>query len=158
MSSSMFGPLEKNRRTIECSYFESHLRKSLMNKLHRILSNFWLVLFVGSMFFVIFPAVAASPGLRITIGTFSPHFSPNFANIKTGTTISWENPTTQLHSITHDACTTGHRCAFDSGPIGPNQTFSINDLPPGSYPYHCSFHPNMRGILVVRESDVASET
>lgn len=129
-----------------------------MNNFRGILTKIALVLLMVAMCLGTFPTIAAPPGLRITIGTFSPHFSPKLAKIKTGTTISWENPTATLHSITHDGCTTGQRCAFDSGPIGPNQTFSISDLPPGSYPYHCSFHPIMRGILVVLETGVASET
>ena len=129
-----------------------------MNNLYSIWSKFGLGLFIVSMFLGIFPAVAAPPGLRITIGTFLPHFSPKLARIKTGTTVSWINPTATLHSITHDECATGQRCAFDSGPIGPNQTFHLRDLPPGSYPYHCSFHPIMRGVVVVLESDVSSKT
>ncbi len=129
-----------------------------MNNLHWNLTKMALVLLIVAMCLETFLTIAAPPDLRITIGTFSPHFSPKLAKITTGTTISWENTTAILHSITHDGCTTGQRCAFDSGPIGPNQTFSINDLPPGSYHYHCSFHPIMRGILVVLESDVASET
>ncbi len=129
-----------------------------MNNILSISSKFWLGLFVVSMFLGIFPAVAAPPGLQITIGTFSPHFSPKLARIKTGMTISWINPTTTLHSITDDGCITDQRCAFDSGPIGPNQTFILNNLPPGSYSYHCSFHPIMRGNLVVLESGVTSET
>ncbi len=129
-----------------------------MNNRHRILTEIVLILLMVAMCLGAFPTIAAPPGLRITIGTFSPHFSPKLAEIKTGTTITWENPTAILHSITHDGCTTGQRCAFDSGPIGSNQTFSIHDLPPGSYPYHCSFHPIMRGILVVLKSDIASET
>ncbi len=103
-------------------------------------------------------ASAAPRTLRITISTFPPHFSPELVHIGTGTPISWENRTSTLHSITHDGCTTGQRCAFDSGPIGPNQTFRIDHLPPGSYPYHCTFHPIMRGVLVVLESDLSSES
>ena len=117
-----------------------------------------LVLMMVSTFLLGSFASAAPPTLRITIGTFSPHYFPKLVHIRTGTPISWENRTSTLHSITHDECTTGQRCAFDSGPIGPNQTFRIDHLPPGSYPYHCTFHPIMRGILVVLESDLSSES
>ena len=117
-----------------------------------------LVLLIMSTFFMGPFASAAPSTLRITIGTFSPHFSPELVHIGMGTPISWVNPTTALHSITHDGCTTGQRCAFDSGPIGPNQTFQIDHLPAGSYPYHCTFHPIMRGVLVVLEPDLSSES
>ena len=109
------------------------------------------LLVIGSL------AMAAPSTLRITIGTFAPYYSPTFVHIDTGTPISWDNPTGALHSITHDECKNGARCAFDSGPLGPNGTFTVHQLPPGSYPYHCSFHPIMRGVLVVQESDTSNE-
>ena len=109
-------------------------------------------IFLGSL------AVAAPSALRITLGTFAPYYSPKFVHIGTGTSVFWENPTADLHSITHDGCKTGEGCAFDSGPLGPNGTFTVGHLPPGSYPYHCSFHPIMQGTLVVTEADSSSET
>jgi len=102
-------------------------------------------------------AVAAPSTLRITIGTFAPYYSPTFVHINTGTSISWDNPTGALHSITHDECMNGARCAFDSGPLGPNSTFTVHQLSPGLYPYHCSIHPIMRGVLVVQEPDSSNE-
>ena len=97
-------------------------------------------------------AMAAPSTFRITIGTFAPYYSPTLVHIDTGTAIAWDNPTAALHSITHDGCIKGARCAFDSGPLGPNGTFTVHHLPSGSYPYHCSFHPIMRGVLEVIES------
>jgi plastocyanin len=104
-------------------------------------------LLIGSL------AIAAPSALRITMGTFAPYYSPPFVHINTSTSISWNNPTGALHSITHDECKNGARCAFDSGPLGPNSTFTLHQLSPGSYSYHCSFHPIMRGLLVVQEPD-----
>ena len=117
-----------------------------------------IVLLIISLFLIGSSAMAASSAFRIIIGTFSPYYSPEFVHIRTGTPISWENPTADLHSITHDGCKSGERCAFDSGPLGPNGTFTVRHLSPGHYPYHCSFHPIMRGTLVVTESDTSSET
>ena len=108
--------------------------------------------------FVMSPFAIAGPStLRITLGTFAPYYSPKFVHIGTGTSVSWENPTSDLHSITHDGCKTGERCAFDSGPLGPNGTYTLRHLPPGHYSYHCSFHPIMQGNLVVTEADTLSE-
>jgi len=100
---------------------------------------------------------ASASTLRITLKTFSPYYSPKFVQIGVGTPISWENQTATLHSITHDGCQGGEKYAIDSGAIGPNRTFTVNHLPPGYYPYHCSFHPIMRGTLVVFESHSPSE-
>ena len=118
----------------------------------------WLAILIISLLVISPLAIAAPSAFRITVGTFFPYYSPEFVHIGTGTPISWENPTTDLHSITHDGCKTGERCAFDSGPLGPNGTFTVRHLPPGHYPYHCSFHPIMRGTLVVTESDTSNET
>ncbi len=103
-------------------------------------------------------ATASPSSLRITLGTFFPYYSPGFVQIAPGTSISWKNPTSGLHSITHDGCKNEGPCVFDSGPLGPNGTFTVNHLPPGHYSYHCSFHPIMRGNLVVTESDFKNET
>lgn len=101
--------------------------------------------------------VAAPPVQRITIETFFPYYSPTLVRIRSGTTITWENPTSNLHTITHDGCKTDEKCAFDSGPIGPHQTFTIQQLAPGYYPYHCSIHPIMRGVLVVEDASLPNE-
>lgn len=101
---------------------------------------------------------AAPPMQRVTIGTFFPYYSPTVVEVSTGTSVSWENPTPNLHSITDDGCKTDGLCAFDSGPIGPNQSFTLSHLPPGQYPYHCSYHPIMRGVLVVVSQAWADET
>ncbi len=103
-------------------------------------------------------AMAAPSTMRITIGTFSPYYSPELVHVGTGIPISWENPTATIHSITHDGCKGGEQCAFDSGAIGPNRTFTVDQLTPGHYPYHCTFHPIMRGTLVVKDPQVASDT
>jgi hypothetical protein len=116
------------------------------------------VLLLASVFLISPLALAAPSSLRIILGTFSPYYSPNIVYIGRGTPVSWENPTADLHTITHDGCKTGEGCAFDSGPLGPNGTFTVRHLPPGHYPYHCSFHPIMQGILVVTESEAPSDT
>jgi len=136
-----------------------HNRKSIQERyvgyetLRRGLAFLLISLFVISPF-----AIAAPSAFRITVGTFFPYYSPEFVHIGTGTPISWENPTSDLHSITHDGCKTGEGCAFDSGPLGPNGTYTVRHLAPGHYPYHCTFHPIMRGTLVVTESDTSNET
>ena len=117
-----------------------------------------LALLIISLFVISPFAIAAPSTLRITLGTFAPYYSPKLVHIGTGTSVSWENPTSDLHTITHDGCKSNDRCAFDSGPLGPNRTFTVPHLPPGVYPYHCLFHPIMQGTLVVTESATPSET
>ncbi len=138
-------------------------RNGGMEKNHvvqRFLYRGSLGILLSSMFVMatLAPAVSSPVPLRITIGTFFPYYSPSTVRIGFGTPIFWENPTADLHSITHDACRTHELCAFDSGALGPNRTFTLNQLPPGYYPYYCTFHPIMRGVLVVHEPDPSGET
>ena len=113
---------------------------------------------LGSLLVVGSLAMAAPSTRHITLVTFSPYYSPTLVHIGTGTPISWDNPTGMLHSITPDGCKNGNQCAFDSGPLGPNGSFTLHQLPRGSYSYHCSFHPIMRGSLIVLDSEAASDT
>ena len=114
-------------------------------------------LFVMTIVMIASFSFAAQPTRWITITTFTPYYSPTVVQIGVGTSISWENPTTTVHSITHDGCNGGERCAFDSGALGPNGTFTVPHLQPGSYSYHCVYHPIMRGVIVVSESDPPNE-
>ncbi len=118
----------------------------------------FLAMLMGGMCLLVSLASAAPSLLTITIGTFFPYYSPTSVQIESGSSISWENPTSDLHTITHDACRTHEGCAFDSGAIGPNRTFTLHQLPPGHYPYHCTLHPIMRGVLVVQELEFPEET
>ena len=103
--------------------------------------------------------VVANPSfLRIQMDGFSPYYSPNAVKVGVGTIIRWENPTATHHTITHDGCKDGGNCAFDSGAIAPKGKFSLYSLAPGRYPYHCTLHPIMRGIVVVQEGGMLQET
>jgi plastocyanin len=49
--------------------------------------------------------------------------------------------------VTHTI--TGDDKAWDSGPVTPGASFSMTFTQPGTYAYHCSFHPFMHGTVVV---------
>jgi plastocyanin len=87
--------------------------------------------------------------VSIILEGIAPYYVPPIAVVPAGSMITWTNPTPSPHSIRHDGCLTLGRCAFDSGAVLPDGTFSIPLLPPGQYPYHCELHPVMRGTLVV---------
>ncbi len=72
-------------------------------------------------------------------------FSPANIVIDVGTTVTWANYDGVGHTVTSDA----------GGPLGSplptkNKTFSHTFATPGVYAYHCSPHPNMRGLVTVR--------
>ena len=129
------------------------------NKLPRQISGIGVGLLLASL--VIWPVAqgfAAVPQLQITIEGQSPYFQPVRPVVLTGFTIRWNNPTATEHTITHDACSGGGPCMFDSGVVPPNGSFTLAGLPPGQYPYHCRLHPIMRGVLRVLDNDGSAAT
>lgn len=83
-----------------------------------------------------------------------PFYSPPSINLETGQTIQWANRSMQPHTITHDGCPQRTDCAFHSGHIHPGERFTVRDLPPGTYAYHCEIHPFMRGMIVVNNPPI----
>jgi hypothetical protein len=66
--------------------------------------------------------------------------------------IRWENPTPTEHTITHVGCLQdGENCAFDSGMVLPNDTYTHPGLAPGKYQYICRIHPIMHGTIIVTD-------
>jgi len=93
------------------------------------------------------------PYTAIVINSGSPYFVPKLATVSSGEPIRWENPTPTEHTITHMGCLEdGQTCAFDSGIVLPNDTFTIPGLAPGQYPYICRVHPIMRGTITVTDT------
>lgn len=105
-------------------------------------------------------SIALPPQTRIVIESGSPYFVPVKAYVTPWASIRWENPTPTHHTITHDGCVEdGATCAFESGTVEPNGTYTLPGLPAGRYSYHCRLHPIMRGVLTVTEqSELPSRT
>jgi plastocyanin len=64
-------------------------------------------------------------------------------SVSAGQTIVWTNTGAQAHTITADDN------SFDSGNIDSGGTFSFSPTTPGTYAYHCTPHPWMKGALTV---------
>lgn len=97
------------------------------------------------------PGWASPPSFQILIESGSPYFLPSSAKVAAGAPIRWDNPTPSHHTVTHDGCIAEGPCAFDSGSLPPNESYTLPGLPPGRYPYHCRLHPIMRGVLTITE-------
>ncbi len=87
----------------------------------------------------------------ISMSMHEPFYTPMRAIVKANQSIQWINQSHELHTITHDGCRRGSRCAFESGPVPPGRSFRLTALPSGRYSYHCSIHPFMQGEIVVQE-------
>jgi plastocyanin len=64
-------------------------------------------------------------------------------SVSPGATITVDNKDGTAHTVTSDAGK-----AFDD-PAAPGTSTFTAPTKPGSYPFHCTLHPGMRGTLVV---------
>jgi plastocyanin len=71
-------------------------------------------------------------------------FSPNRIEIAAGAAIIWTNNDQLIHTVTADDG------SWDSGPIEPGATWAHTFAQPGDYSFHCTPHPFMKGVVVVR--------
>jgi len=71
-------------------------------------------------------------------------FTAKVIDIAAGTTIEWKNEDPVIHTVTAD----DH--SFDSGNLEASQVWRYTFERPGSYPFHCTTHPFMRGTVVVQ--------
>jgi plastocyanin len=71
-------------------------------------------------------------------------FRPAHIEIAAGTTIMWTNNGQVMHTVSAEDG------SFDSGPIDPGERRGLTFSRAGTFPFHCTPHPFMRGVVVVR--------
>ena len=71
-------------------------------------------------------------------------FAPVRLEVTAGTTIRWTNHDQLVHTVTADDG------SWDSGNIDPGSTWTHTFDKPGDYSFHCTPHPFMKGVVVVR--------
>ncbi len=121
---------------------------------------FGLVCLVGSR-----PAVAGLPSVRTAAGLpwpasdgpgrplgmnqttynvsiFDDRFDPAQITIPTGGTVVWTNRGSTTHSVTHD----DHHWSLV---LPPGSSGDMHFISAGTYPYHCAYHPEKRGTVIV---------
>jgi plastocyanin len=86
---------------------------------------------------------SAGASTAVKISNFK--FSPASLTVKQGAGVTVTNGDSAAHTATADD---GH--SFDTGDLSQGATQTISVSKPGSYPYHCTFHPFMHGTLVVK--------
>lgn len=74
-------------------------------------------------------------------------FTPPQISISKGGTVTWTNNDTTTHTVVDDLSNVG---GPSSGQIAPGATYSFTFVKTGSFQYHCSIHPSMRGTIVVK--------
>lgn len=110
----------------------------------------------GILLFLPTQLMGGAASSHIHIQTEPPFFSPNQLTISSNTSLTWNNQTSEAHSILADNCRSRTVCSFDSGVILPAQQFVLSQLAPGHYPYHCGLHPFMRGLIIIHHQQFPS--
>lgn len=70
-------------------------------------------------------------------------YHPTIISVITGTTVTWTNDDTIIHTVTDLEGT------FDSDLIQPGSGWSHTFYHEGKYTYYCTIHPWMKGLVIV---------
>lgn len=70
-------------------------------------------------------------------------FAPADVTVSVGTTVVWTNQDGVDHT------TTSNDGVWDSGVLGPGESFEFTFEEPGTYTYLCEIHPAMQGTIIV---------
>ena len=71
-------------------------------------------------------------------------FNPAEVTISVGETFTWTNEDSVTHTVAAD------NGEFESGEFESGDSFSFTFDQAGSYPYHCTIHPDMTGTVTVQ--------
>jgi plastocyanin len=79
-------------------------------------------------------------GTAVAIDNFA--FSPATLKAKVGQKVTWTNKQSVAHTVTANAGAFNH-------PMPSGATFSFTFTTAGTFTYHCTIHPSMRGTIAV---------
>ena len=87
--------------------------------------------------------VTTSTAVGPTVSVRNMQFTPARLSTPLGTTVTWSFGDPMSHT------TTSTQGFWDSGPKGSGSTYARTFGASGSYPYRCSIHPSMTGVVNV---------
>lgn len=123
---------------------------SRASKGYRVVATLLMLIMIMTTIPTSTPVRAQDAETAVQIIDFA--FEPVTLEVSIGTTVVWTNSGSAPHTVTSD---TG---VFDSGRLDPGGTFSMTFDTPGTFAYHCEFHPNMRATIVVIGESAVGET
>ena len=80
-----------------------------------------------------------------TVSVVDFKFKPEAITVSEGALVTWKNMDSAGHTATSD-----RGGSFDSGPIQRGRSKTLTLPGKGTIPYHCDFHPFMKGEVVVK--------
>lgn len=90
------------------------------------------------------PATVQAASAEVRVGDF--FFRPGYLRIEPGDSVDWRVLRGSPHTVTS---TRRSPERFDSGTLLPGESYSRTFDNPGRYPYLCTLHPFMRGVVQV---------
>jgi plastocyanin len=103
-----------------------------------------VLLMAGSLNVTANAQSAAPATVEVKIDNFS--FGPATLTVAAGTTVTWTN----RDDIPHTVVSTDDPKAFRSKVLDTDEKFSYTFSKAGTFPYFCSVHPKMTGMVVVK--------
>lgn len=88
-------------------------------------------------------AAAAGAGNAHTVAMDGTRFVPGTITVKRGDRIVWVNKDPFPHTATA-------RPLFDSESVAAGDSWSFTATRAGEFPYVCTLHPGMKGVLIVK--------
>jgi nitrite reductase (NO-forming) len=83
--------------------------------------------------------------------TISKPYDPSPLTVKTGTSVTWTNNDSSIHTVTSGLPENGDvGTLFDSSLINPGMTFVHVFDKQGTFDYSCTLHPFMHGQIIVK--------
>jgi nitrite reductase (NO-forming) len=77
-------------------------------------------------------------------------FEPSTLTVPAGSTVTWKNTDSTLHTVTSGSAETGvSGTEFDSSYLAGGKTFQHTFSSAGTFDYYCTLHPFMKGQVVV---------
>jgi plastocyanin len=83
--------------------------------------------------------------------TISKPYDPSPLTVKTGTSVTWTNNDSSIHTVTSGLPEKGDvGTLFNSSLISPGNTFVHVFDKQGTFDYSCTLHPFMQGQIIVK--------
>ena len=87
----------------------------------------------------------------VQVAALDNRFEPPRIRIDPGTTVTWVNQGAMVHNIAKaaDAIDFGAPFGATAGEFGPGARYAFRFTKPGIFPYACTIHSLMNGVVVV---------
>jgi plastocyanin len=85
-----------------------------------------------------------SAGAQVAVSIVNFAYDPSPLTVNVGDTVTWTNNDGTAHTVTSSDG------SIQSGTLQSGQSFSYTFTTPGTFDYHCEFHANMNGQVVVQ--------